>query len=96
MPPLKVWLQSVAEREGLHSPPPLSDCVRSAVKGHAQLHHWSQQRVRWRMQVWDVASKKLKMDLPGHADEVYTVDWSPDGSSVASGGKDQVLRIWRQ
>ena len=48
------------------------------------------------LQVWDVASKKLKMDLPGHADEVYTVDWSPDGSSVASGGKDQVLRIWRQ
>lgn len=48
------------------------------------------------MQVWDVASKKLKMDLPGHADEVFTVDWSPDGTSVVSGGKDQVLRIWRQ
>ena len=48
------------------------------------------------MQVWDVASKKLKLDLPGHADEVFTVDWSPDGGSVASGGKDKVLRIWRQ
>ena len=48
------------------------------------------------MQVWEVASKKLKLDLPGHADEVFTVDWSPDGGSVASGGKDQVLRLWRQ
>jgi ribosome assembly protein 4 len=47
-------------------------------------------------QVWDVATKKLKLDLPGHADEVYAVDWSPDGASVASGGKDRVLRIWRQ
>jgi ribosome assembly protein 4 len=47
-------------------------------------------------QVWEVASRKLKLDLPGHADEVFTVDWSPDGASVASGGKDQVLRIWRQ
>ena len=46
-------------------------------------------------QVWEVASRKLKMDLPGHADEVFAVDWSPDGSTVASGGKDQVLRLWR-
>ena len=51
---------------------------------------------RMPLQVWEVASKKLKMDLPGHADEVFTVDWSPDGTSVTSGGKDQVLRIWRQ
>lgn len=48
------------------------------------------------VKVWDVATRKLKLDLPGHADEVFTVDWSPDGGSVASGGKDQVLRIWRQ
>ena len=52
--------------------------------------------VRMPLQVWEVATKKLKTDLPGHADEVFTVDWSPDGTSVASGGKDQVLRIWRQ
>lgn len=43
-----------------------------------------------------MASKKLKLDLPGHADEVYAVDWSPDGGSVASGGRDRLLRIWRQ
>ena len=47
------------------------------------------------LQVWDVTTKKLKLDLPGHADEVFSVDWSPDGSSVASGGKDRLLRIWR-
>lgn len=46
-------------------------------------------------QVWEVRSRKLKVDLPGHADEVFTVDWSPDGSGVASGGKDRVLKLWR-
>ena len=40
-------------------------------------------------------TRKLKVDLPGHADEVFTVDWAPDGSGVASGGKDRVLKLWR-
>lgn len=46
-------------------------------------------------QVWDMRTKKVKVELPGHADEVFAVDWSPDGSSVASGGKDKVLKLWR-
>ena len=37
------------------------------------------------MKVWNVATKRLENDLPGHADEVYAVDWSPDGSYVGSG-----------
>lgn len=36
----------------------------------------------------------LIKDLPEHLDEVYTVDWSPDGSKCASGGKDKLLKIW--
>lgn len=40
-------------------------------------------------------TKKLGQDLPGHADEVYAVDWSPDGFRVASGGKDKVLKLWQ-
>ena len=40
-------------------------------------------------------TRKLKLDLPGHADEVFAVDWSPDGAMVASGGKDRVLKLWR-
>jgi ribosome assembly protein 4 len=26
--------------------------------------------------------------------QVYSVDWSPDGEKVASGGKDRVLKLW--
>jgi ribosome assembly protein 4 len=47
------------------------------------------------MKVWDLRTKKLKSELPGHADEVYAVDWSPDGYRLVSGGKDCVLKIWR-
>lgn len=45
------------------------------------------------LKVWDVKKGKILLDLPGHADEVYAVDWSPDGQRVASGGKDKVLKL---
>jgi WD40 repeat protein len=32
--------------------------------------------------------------LSGHAGEVRAVAWSPDGKLIASGGKDNVVRIW--
>ena len=47
------------------------------------------------LKVWDVKKKALMFDLPGHSDEIYDVDWSPDGEKVASGSKDKILRIWR-
>lgn len=45
------------------------------------------------LKVWNLKQKKIITDLPGHADEVYAVDWSPDGQKVASGGKDKVLKM---
>ena len=47
------------------------------------------------LKVWDARTRKLREDLPGHADEVYAVDWSPDGRHVASAGKDRNLKMWR-
>jgi ribosome assembly protein 4 len=47
------------------------------------------------MKVWDIKTKKLMFDLPGHSDEIYTVDWSPDGNKVVSGGKDKLVKIWK-
>uniref|UniRef100_T1J2I4 Uncharacterized protein n=1 Tax=Strigamia maritima TaxID=126957 RepID=T1J2I4_STRMM len=33
------------------------------------------------LKVWDITVKNLSLDLPGPADEVYAVDWNPDGQS---------------
>lgn len=43
--------------------------------------------------VWSVKDKKLKQELSGHADEVFALDWALDGSRVASGGKDKVVKM---
>lgn len=47
------------------------------------------------LKLWSLKTNSLEIDLPGHADEVYAVDWSTDGLRVASGGKDKVLRLWQ-
>jgi ribosome assembly protein 4 len=47
------------------------------------------------LKVWSARTKKIELDLPGHEDEVYAVDWSPVGTKAASGGKDKMLRLWR-
>ena len=41
------------------------------------------------------ADSCVQEDLVGHKDEVYAVDWSPDGGKVGSGGRDKAVRIWR-
>jgi len=54
------------------------------------------------LKVWDVGGGSmvkgrktlLREDLPGHKDEVFAVDWSPDGAKVGSGGADKAVRIW--
>lgn len=37
--------------------------------------------------------RHLLHDLPGHADAIYSLDWSPNGQFVVSGGKDRVLKL---
>lgn len=31
------------------------------------------------LKLWDIKTRKLMKDLPGHADEIYALDWSCDG-----------------
>lgn len=48
------------------------------------------------IKLWSLQKKKLLNDLPGHADEVYAIDWAPiGGEKAASGGKDKLVKIWR-
>ena len=45
------------------------------------------------LKLWNLKTFKIKVDLPGHEDEVYCVDFVAD--KVASGGRDRMIKIWR-
>ncbi len=44
------------------------------------------------VQVWNVAKQKLTLSVPVTFDTLYGANWSPDGSRIAFGGADNVVR----
>lgn len=44
--------------------------------------------------VWNVASGHKAFDLDGHTSLIRAVCWSPDGARLASGSRDNTVRIW--
>jgi WD40 repeat protein len=47
------------------------------------------------VKVWDLGTGEVVRTLRGHEGYVYSADWSPDGRTIASVGRDDILRIWR-
>jgi WD40 repeat protein/class 3 adenylate cyclase len=45
--------------------------------------------------IWDLDSQRPLVELFGHRAGVFSVEFSPDGSSILSAGVDQTIRIWR-
>jgi len=46
------------------------------------------------VKVWEAATGKLFRSLPdAHSDTVFSVDWSPDGLTLASGGADRMVHL---
>ena len=80
----------IGQRRGgegwVHTPAPSS--VRGIeVQGQA-----------WMLGTAAAAAAAACLTLPPRAAAAAScsVDWSPDGGSVASGGKDKVLKLWRR
>ena len=46
------------------------------------------------MRRWDAATGEELVRLPGHADYVYSLAFSPDGKTLVSGSGDFTLRLW--
>jgi WD40 repeat protein len=53
-----------------------------------------QEESRIEVFLWDVATGELKQKFPGHTDSVTSLAFSPDGSLLASAGRDRALKIW--
>lgn len=44
--------------------------------------------------MWDLGSSSLLKELRGHEDAVYSLSFSRDGSLLASGGAEPLVRLW--
>merc|ERR1712096_243208 len=46
------------------------------------------------IQLWEVASGSLRKTLSGHSDIVFSVTYSPDGTTLASASDDGSIKLW--
>ena len=45
------------------------------------------------IRVWDIQRKQVKWALPGHDQDIYSLDWSRDGRYIVSGSGDRTVRV---
>ena len=46
------------------------------------------------MKVWSVSARKEVASLAGHANDVNSVAFSPDGQHIVSGSGDKLVKVW--
>ncbi|KAJ3250530.1 general transcription repressor, partial [Borealophlyctis nickersoniae] len=46
------------------------------------------------IRVWDIAKRKVRWNLTGHQQDIYSLDWSRDGRCIVSGSGDKSVKVW--
>nr|KAJ3419222.1 general transcription repressor [Polyrhizophydium stewartii] len=46
------------------------------------------------VRVGDIAKQSIKLRLPGHQLDIYSLDWARDGTFIASASGDRTVKIW--
>ena len=46
------------------------------------------------IRLWDTLGNPIGKPFQGHANSIYSVKFSPDGKTIASGSYDQTIRLW--
>ncbi|PFH53214.1 hypothetical protein AMATHDRAFT_171624 [Amanita thiersii Skay4041] len=99
---VRLWDMSVKQERGIDGEGVMGKFV-ATLRGHVGAVY----RLAWSadsrmivsaskdstLKIWDLKTYKMRMDLPGHSDEVYCVDFVAD--KVVSGGRDKVVKIWK-
>ena len=45
------------------------------------------------IRIWDIVNRKIKVKLSGHAQDIYSLDWTKDGKSIVSGSGDHTVKV---
>ena len=46
------------------------------------------------IRIWDIQSRRVKLHLQGHEQDIYSLDWTRDGKYVVSGSGDKTIKVW--
>jgi WD40 repeat protein len=91
-----------AKKEEKKGPPPVyptnvKDAVFSpdSARTASSTGQWNKEKKEWvgEIQIRDVAGKQLSA-LHGHADQIESIAYSPDGKLLATGSEDQTAILW--
>jgi WD40 repeat protein len=51
-------------------------------------------RYGWKVNIWNVALKKVERSFTGHKGEIMSLAFTPDGKTLASGARDGTVKLW--